>query len=150
MSRENAVIGELEILNETESFDFDELEVKLQGQLEEELADLEFLQEEKEKIGNPDALGKVILDEVWKQFGNQIGLDLTNETLIQEYNRTHPDESLEYNKKEGAKILQDKKYKDTREEMKRQQEQGTLKDDYTGKDLKPGVSFDVEHVVKRK
>ena len=150
MSRENAVIGELEILNETESFDFDELEVKLQGQLEEELADLEFLQEEKEKIGNPDALGKVILDEVWKQFGNQIGLDLTNETLIQEYNRTHPDESLEYNKKEGAKILQDKKYKDTREEMKRQQEQGTLKDDYTGKDLKPGDSFDVEHVVKRK
>lgn len=152
MATENDVLDELDILNKEapEAFDFDELEVMLQGQLDEELADLDFLQEEKDKIGNPDALGKVILDEVWKQFGNQIGLDLTNETLIQEYNRTHPDESLEYNKKEGAKILQDKKYKDAREEMKRQQEQGTLKDDYTGKDLKPGDNFDVEHVVKRK
>lgn len=146
------MLNDEDILNEefTESFDFDELEEKLQSQLEEEFSNLEFLKEEKEKIGNPDALGKVILDEVWKQFGNQIGLDMTNETLIQEYNRTHPDESLVYNKKEGNKILQDKKYKDTRKEMKRKQEQGMLKDDYTGNDLKPGESFNVEHVVKRK
>lgn len=152
MTKENAILNEQDILTEdlSESFDFDELEAKLQSQLEEELSDLEFLKEEREKIGNPDALGKVILDEVWKQFGNQIGLDLTNETLIQEYNRTHPDESLEYNKKEGDKILKDKKYQDTRKEMKKQQEQGILKDDYTGKDLKPGDNFDVEHVVKRK
>lgn len=152
MAKENAMLNDEDILNEefTESFDFDELEEKLQSQLEEEFSNLEFLKEEKEKIGNPDALGKVILDEVWKQFGNQIGLDMTNETLIQEYNRTHPDESLVYNKKEGNKILQDKKYKDTRKEMKRKQEQGMLKDDYTGNDLKPGESFNVEHVVKRK
>lgn len=113
MAKENAILNDEDILNDefTESFDFDELEEKLQNQLEEEFSNLEFLKEEKEKIGNPDALGKVILDEVWKQFGNQIGLDMTNETLIQEYNRTHPDESLEYNKKEGAKILQDKNIK---------------------------------------
>lgn len=152
MAKENAILNDMDIINAefTETFDFDELEEKLQSQLEEEFSNLEFMKEEKEKIGNPDALGKVILDEVWEQFGNQIGLELTNETLIQEYNRTHPDESLEYNKKEGAKILQDKKYKDTREEMKRKQGQGILKDDYTGNDLKPGDSFDVEHVVKRK
>lgn len=152
MSKENAILDQSEELNEelTESFDFDELEEKLQSQLEEELSDLELLQEEREKIGNPDALGKVILDEVWKQFGNQIGLDLTNETLSQEYDRTHPDESREYNKKEGVKILQDKKYKDIRKEMERNQEQGILRDSYTGKDLKPGESFDIEHVVKRK
>lgn len=152
MSKENAILNDEDFLNEefTESFDFDELEEKLQSQLEEEFSNLEFLKEEKDKIKNPDALGKVILDEVWKQFGNQIGLDMTNETLIQEYNRTHPDESLEYNQKEGAKILQDKKYKDARKEMEKQQEQGTLKDAYTGKDLKPGEDFDVEHVVKRK
>ena len=152
MAKENAIFNKSEQLNEdlVEPFDFDELEEKLQSQLEKEFSNLEFLKEEKEKIGNPDALGKVILDEVWKQFGNQIGLDMTNETLIQEYNRTHPDESPEYNKKEGDKILQDKKYKDTREEMKRKQEQGTLKDDYTGNDLKHGDSFDVEHVVNRK
>lgn len=99
MAKENAILNDEDILNYefTESFDFDELEEKLQNQLEEEFSNLEFLKEE--KIGNLDALGKVILDEVWKQFGNQIGLDMTNETLIQEYNRTHPDESLEYNKK---------------------------------------------------
>ena len=152
MSKENAVLNQDDNLNDEleESFDFDELEEKLQGQLEEELSGLEFLKEEKEKIGNPDALGSVIMDEVWKQFGNQIGLDLTNETLIQEYDRTHKDESHEYNAKEGAKIIQDKKYKDTREDMKQKQAEGKLKDDYTGKDLKPGENFDVEHVVKRK
>lgn len=152
MAKENAILNDEDILNEefTEPFDFYELEEKLQSQLEEEFLNLEFLKEEKGNIGNPDALGKVILDEVWKQFGNQIGLDMTNETLIQEYDRKHPDESREYNKKEGAKILTDKKYKDTREEMKRKQAEGTLKDDYTGKDLNPGESFDVEHVVKRK
>jgi hypothetical protein len=34
--------------------------------------------------------------------------------------------------------------------MERKQEQGMLKDDYTGNDLKPGENFNVEHVVKRK
>lgn len=152
MANENANLERKQQNDDIESLllDFDELEEKLNDQLEEELSELEFLEEEKEKIGNPDALGKIILGEVWTQFGNQMGLDLTNETLIQEYDRTHPDESVEYNEKEGAKILQDKKYKDTRAEMKRKQEQGNLKDDYTGKDLKPGENFDVEHVVKRK
>lgn len=152
MSNENAVQNEQDFLSEEalESFDLDAFEAKVAEQLNAEKSNLSSLKEEMQKIGSPDALGQVILDEVWKQFGNQIGLDLTNETLIQEYNRTHPDESPEYNKQEGDKILRDKKYKDTREEMKRQQEQGTLKDDYTGKDIKPGDKFDVEHVVKRK
>lgn len=149
MANENEKM-ELKEIDTEDLFDFDELEEKLNSQLNEEFSNLEFLKEEKEKIGNPDALGKVILDEVWKQFGNQIGLDMTNETLIQEYDRKHPDESREYNEKEGAKILTGKKYKDAREEMKRKQVKGTLKDDYTGNDLKLGESFDVEHVVKRK
>lgn len=37
---------------------FDELEEKLQEQLDSELSDLSFLEEEKDKIGNPDNLGK--------------------------------------------------------------------------------------------
>ena len=131
-------------------FDFEEKERQLEEDLESIFTDLELLKEDREKIGNPDALGQVVLEEVWKQFGNQIGFDTTDETLIQAYNREHPDESLEYNKKEGDKILRDKKYQDTRDEMVRKQEQGILKDDYTGKDLKPGDDFDVEHVVKRK
>lgn len=71
---ENAVLNEQDILTEdlSESFDFDELEAKLQGQLEEELADLEFLQNEREQISNPDNLGETIKNVVWEQFINQI------------------------------------------------------------------------------
>lgn len=71
---ENAVLNEQDVLTEElpEAFDFDELEAKLQGQLEEELSDLEFLQEEREKISNPDALGETIKNVVWEQFINQI------------------------------------------------------------------------------
>lgn len=76
MERENAILNENENLNHDleESFDFDELEEKLQSQLEEELADLEFLKDEKEKIGNIDNLGNVIKDVVWEQFLNQIAI----------------------------------------------------------------------------
>lgn len=65
-----------------ENFNIDELEANLEAELESQLADLAFLEEEKAKIGNPDSLGKIIMDEVWTQFRNQIGLDMTNETLI--------------------------------------------------------------------
>lgn len=76
MAKENAILDKKEQLDEdlTESFDFDELEEKLQGQLEEELADMQFLTEEKEKIGSPDNLGNVIVDVVWEQFLNQIAV----------------------------------------------------------------------------
>ncbi len=100
MAKENAVINEEESLNEelNESFDLDELEEKLQGQLDEELADMRFLAEEKEKLGSPDNLGNVIMDVVWEQFLSQVAvtagedfikenrglpLDLRNEAHIQ-------------------------------------------------------------------
>ena len=112
MAKESAIFVEKQNIEDilSDSFDFDELEEKLQGEMEKELAELEFLEEEKEKIGNPDALGKVILDEVWKQFGNQIGLDITNETLIQEYERLHPETYDEV----GTKVMQDQRYMLTR------------------------------------
>ncbi len=149
MAKENAILNEEEILNEdfSESFDFDELEEKLQSQLEEELSGLEFLKEEKEKIGNPDALGKIILDEVWKQFGNQIGLDMTNETLNQKYDREHQGETYD---EAGKKVMQDKKYKDANKNMKEQQQSGNLKDEYTGKDIKQNDNANLDHVVSRK
>ena len=100
MAKENALSATAEQLNDdlTESFDFDELEETLQNQLEEELADLQFLKEEKDKIGSPENLGNVIMDVVWEQFLNQIAttagedfikannglhLDLRNEAHIQ-------------------------------------------------------------------
>ena len=58
MSAENATQNDQELVDVelSETFDLNELEAKLQEQLEEELAGLEFLQEEKDKIGSPDGL----------------------------------------------------------------------------------------------
>lgn len=87
MAKENAYLDEKQEISEdeTDSFDFDELEEKLQSQLEVELADLEFLTDEKEKIGNPDNLGNVIMDVVWEQFVNQIAVT-AGEDFIKENN----------------------------------------------------------------
>ena len=75
---------------ETNEFDFDELEAKLQGQLEEEIAGLEFLQEEKDKIGSLDALGETIKNVVWEQFINQVA-SKAGEDFIRENNGLHLD-----------------------------------------------------------
>lgn len=92
MAKENAILNNEELLNEetTESFDFDELEEKLQSQLEEELADMQFLAEEKEKIGSPDNLGNVIMDVVWEQFINQVA-GTAGEDFIKENRDLHLD-----------------------------------------------------------
>ena len=92
MAKENAVLDKKEQLNEdlVEFFDFDELEEKLQSQLEEELADMQFLAEEKEKIGNPDNLGNVIMDVVWEQFLNQVAVT-AGEDFIKENRGLHLD-----------------------------------------------------------
>lgn len=111
--QENAVIEDKETLA-FEDFDLDSLENQLEEQLESQLSDLEFIKSEKEKIGNPDALGKVVMDEVWKQFTNQIGLEVTNETLIQKYDREHPETYEEV----GKTVMQDQKYKDANKAMK--------------------------------
>lgn len=92
MAKENAIFDKEEKLNDdlTETFDFDELEEKLQNQLEEELADMQFLVEEREKIGSPDSLGNVIMDVVWEQFLNQITVT-AGEDFIKENNGLHLD-----------------------------------------------------------
>lgn len=87
MAQENAIIDEelnLEA-NESESFDFDELEAKLQQQLEGEFADLTVLQAEAEKINNPDELGKVIQDVVWEQFINQVAITAGEDFVKENY-----------------------------------------------------------------
>lgn len=92
MGKENAVLDKKEQLNEdlSESFDFDELEEKLESQLKEELADMQFLAEEKEKIGSPDNLGNVIMDVVWEQFLNQVAVT-AGEDFIKENRGLHLD-----------------------------------------------------------
>lgn len=68
----NAVIGENYIKDD--NFDFDELEKQLEAGLEDCLSELEFLEEDKAKIRNPENLGNAIMGVVWDQFINQIGL----------------------------------------------------------------------------
>lgn len=146
MANENEKM-ELKEIDIENLFDYDELEEKLQSQLEEEFSNLEFLKEEKEKIGNPNALGKVILDEIWKQFSNQIGLDMTNETLNQKYDREHQGETYEDVSKQ---VMQDPKYKEANKAMKEQQQSGNLKDEHTGKNISRNDNANLDHTVSRK
>lgn len=127
-------------------FDFDEKEQELEEELEKVFSDFEMLKEDREKIGNPDALGKVVLEEVWKQFGNQIGLDMTAETLIQKYDREHPETYEEV----GKKVMQDEKYKTQNKEMKKKQQEGNLFDEYTGKKMGQDDKANLDHTVSRK
>ncbi len=140
MDKENAILHETEIIDD-EAFDLDELEEKLQNQLEEELSDLEFLEEEKAKIGNPDHLGEVIKNVVWEQFINQIAttagedfikdnnglrLDLRDEAHIQTA------ENFEYGNlaTHNTKIDYKEKYSEYRENFR------TDKDSHTNEQMR--------------
>ena len=61
-------------LENQENLDFDELEKKLDADLESQFSDLKTLEEDYKQIGNPENLGTVIKDVVWEQFLNQIGV----------------------------------------------------------------------------
>ena len=144
--------NELLVLNteevyESENLYYDELEELLEQQFTMEFSNLEKLELECKEISSPDKLGDVILDEIWNQFANQIGLDMTSDTLLKQYNDKHPNG---YTKEEGAKILKDKRYIDANKAMKETQKTGNLKDEYTGKKLKINEKANLDHVVARK
>lgn len=142
MSQENASLN----FNEeefNEEIDFDALESQLEGELAEQLADLELLEEDKKKIGNPDALGKVIIDEVWTQFGNQLGLDMTSETLLGKYDIEHA--GVKY-QDIADKTRSSSEFTNAAKEMKKQQEAGNLTDAYTGKKLGVNEKANLDHV----
>lgn len=75
MSLENDI---LELTKEqfNENINLDDLETKLYLDLDNDFCELEILKEQKEKIGNPDALGDVIKNVIWEQFQNQIGVQV--------------------------------------------------------------------------
>lgn len=97
MAKENEILNCKDSLKyeNNDSLDYDEfvekldwnleedLEEQLMRELEGEFSDMQFLEEEKEKIGNPDNLGKVIRDVVWDQFLNQIAVT-SGEDFIKE------------------------------------------------------------------
>lgn len=71
MSKENMELysGEIEVEG---TFDFDELESKLEREIEVQMMDLQLLEEEQNQIGNEENLGEIIKGVVWEQFMNQI------------------------------------------------------------------------------
>ncbi|MEA5096235.1 MAG: hypothetical protein VB128_14875 [Sedimentibacter saalensis] len=140
-ANQNKELEELEV-----EFDFEAMKGYLSKQLEDSFSDLSLLEEDRKNIANPESLGKTILDEVWKQFGNQIGLDVTNETLIQQYDREHPEQYKDI----ADVVMKDQAYIDVNKAMKEQQQAGQLKDEYTGKDLKRNDKANLDHVVPRK
>lgn len=89
------------IIAETEhigDINFDEFELELQSELDEQLTELDFLKKDREKINNPETLGCTVMNVVWEQFLNQIAvtagedfirgnrgltLDLSNDAHIQ-------------------------------------------------------------------
>ena len=146
MENELLVLNTEEV-DESQSLNYDELEELLEQQFEMEFSNLESLQTEFKEIGSPDKLSEVILDEIWNQFANQIGLDMTSDTLLKQYNEKHPNG---YTKEEGAKIMKDKRYTDANNAMKERQKNGNLKDEYTGKTIKINEKANLDHVIPRK
>lgn len=66
-----------------DAVDFDELESKLEFELKEQMSDLESLELDKEKIGSPDSIGETVMNVVWEQFINQVGV-VAGEDFIKE------------------------------------------------------------------
>lgn len=146
MENELLVLNTEEV-NESENLNYDELEELLEQQFTMEFSNLEKLELECKEISSPDKLGDVILDEIWSQFANQIGLDMTSDTLLKQYNDKNPNG---YTKEEGAKIMKDKRYTDANNAMKERQKNRNLKDEYTGKTIKINEKANLDHVIPRK
>lgn len=66
-----------------DSVNFEELESKLESDLEEQMEDLKGLELDHEKIGSPDTIGNTVMKVVWEQFINQVGV-IAGEDFIKE------------------------------------------------------------------
>lgn len=64
---------------------FEELEQKLNDDLQEQFSDLDLLENQKDNIQNPEKLGGAVLNVIWEQFQNQIGVQ-AGQDFIQENN----------------------------------------------------------------
>ena len=67
----------------SEDMDFDQLESQLESEIDSQMQDLKFLEEEHDKIGNPATIGETVKNVVWEQFINQVGV-IAGEDFIRE------------------------------------------------------------------
>ncbi len=70
-TNDNAIYDAIEHEEEL-GIDLDELEDRLEAEIDEDLTDLAGIIEDSEHIDNPDALGETVMNVVWEQFMNQI------------------------------------------------------------------------------
>ena len=146
MKSENEVLNveKLEDLDENLLY-LDELEEKLQEQLDFEISEFDFLMKEKEKIGSPEALGETIKGVIWEQVMNQVAtvagedfikenggmtLDLRDEAHIQ------TTENFENGKiaKHNTEINYQERFDEWQSSFQKN-ENGSIKTDMTGKKI---------------
>lgn len=70
------------------SFNLDDLESKLYADLENDLKDLDILNNQKDSLENPDALGDVIKNIIWEQFQTQIGVKTGQDFIAENHGNT--------------------------------------------------------------
>lgn len=75
--------NKIQYLDENENIDL--LENQLEHELESKLSELKFLDEERQHIGSPVALGETIKNVIWEQFQNQIAV-VAGEDFIKDNN----------------------------------------------------------------
>lgn len=68
---QNAIILAQDI--DVQDVDFESLENQLETDLENQIRDLDFLKEDRDKIANPESIGTTLVNVVWEQFINQVG-----------------------------------------------------------------------------
>lgn len=78
-----AVLLNSDSINDTDIVDFEVLEQKLEEDLRSQQVELETLKKDFEKIGTPEALGETVMNVIWEQFINQIGI-VAGEDFIKE------------------------------------------------------------------
>lgn len=68
---------------DVDNIDLDELESKLEEELDSQMSELQILKEEHEQINDPGTIGETIKNVVWEQFINQVGV-VAGEDFIKE------------------------------------------------------------------
>lgn len=68
---------------DSEALDFEVLERQLEEDLKEQQLELESLKDDFKRIGTPESLGETVMNVVWEQFLNQVGL-IAGEDFIEE------------------------------------------------------------------
>ncbi|WP_298704321.1 hypothetical protein [uncultured Veillonella sp.] len=127
-------------------------ELELTKALDISYEELEALVVHCETINSPEGLSQMVIKEVWNRLGEQFGLELTNETLIQAHIRKNPQDNPlanAYSKEIGDKVLQDSKYKQYGRDAKVAHQNGTQEDAYTGHVLGENDKPNIEHVISR-